>query len=393
MSCKLIYTALFFSLGSLICQQAFADSSEPRLYTIHSFRMHAENVKPPQASGNDDGIFSAPYTPAYPTFQPSQLQKAYGLNQLSETGAGQTIAIVDAYGSPSIQSDLNAYSTAFGLPQTQIDIVYPYGEPSTTNSSWALETDIDVEFAHSIAPQAKIVLVVTQNNGSQLDTAIQWISGNAASLGITVVSMSWYGNEWSNETYYDSYMDIPGVTWVACSGDSGAGAYFPASSPNVLGVGATQLKVSSSGAYSSESAWADTGGGLSAYELKPAYQDAFQTSSYRSVPDVSYAGAQQSPEWCYVDGSWDYCWGTSIAAPQWAGLVALANSQRKTNLSGLNSILYGLASSGKLTTYFHDVTSGCDGSASGDCATTGYDKVSGLGSPIANMIVPALVAH
>lgn len=352
-------------------------------------------MRPPASAtiGNDDGAFKAPYNPPYTTYQPSQLAKAYGFNALTATGAGQTIAIVDAYGSPTLQADLNAFSLAFGLPQTQVQVVYPYGEPATTNSSWALETDIDVEYAHAVAPGAKIILVVTPDSGSDLDTVIQWISGNATSLGISVVSMSWYGNEWSNESYYDSYMNTPGVSWVACSGDSAAGAYFPGVSPHVLSVGGTQLKVSSSGAWSSESAWADTGGGVSAYEARPSYQTGFQSSANRSVPDVSYDGSSQSPEWCYVDGAWDYCWGTSIGAPQWAGLIALANSQRKTNLSGVNSILYGLAASGNLSTYFHDVTSGCDGSASNECSSTGYDDVTGLGTPMANMIVPALIAH
>lgn len=159
-----------------------------------------------------------------------------------------------------------------------------------------------------------------------------------------------------------------------------------------MGVGATKLTLSSSNSWVSETAWSSTGGGLSLYEARPSYQNGFQSSPARSVPDVAYVGAQQSPEWCYVSGTWDYCWGTSIGAPQWAGLVALANSQRKTNLSGVNSVLYGLAGNGNQTKYFRDITSGCDGSATADCAQKGFDDVSGLGSPLANMLIPALVA-
>lgn len=220
-------------LGILLCgfeASAQALDSGPRFYKTHSARAFA-NLQNDPAAGNMTALFTPPYKPPYATFQPSQLAAAYGFNAVTATGAGQTIAIVDAYGSSTLQSDLNAYSKAFNLPATQVQIVYPYGAPTTTNSDWALETDIDVEFAHSIAPAAKIILFVTPDSGSSLDTVIQYISQHASALGISVVSMSWYGDEWSNESYYDSYMSIPGVTWVACSGDSGQELVSPRPRP------------------------------------------------------------------------------------------------------------------------------------------------------------------
>ena len=120
-------------------------------------------------------------------FSPAQIREAYDINQLGSSGAGKTIAIIDAYGSPTITSDLQAFDQQFGLPAANLTIAYPNGKPST-NAGWALETSLDVEWAHSIAPAATILLVAAKNaSTSYLLDAISY----ATTHGANVVSMSW----------------------------------------------------------------------------------------------------------------------------------------------------------------------------------------------------------
>ena len=148
------------------------------------------------------------------------------------------------------------------------------GQKPTTNSDWATETSLDVEWAHAIAPGANILLVEATNSSlSSLLAAVNYARNQA---GVSVVSMSWGASEFSGETSYDSYFTTPAghapVAFVASSGDNGAGAIWPAVSSNVLGVGGTTLHVSSSGAYGSETAWSGSGGGYSTQESEPSYQ-------------------------------------------------------------------------------------------------------------------------
>lgn len=136
---------------------------------------------------------------------PSQIRKAYGLNQISATGSGQTIAIVDAYGDPTMQNDLTYFCNQFGISQANLTIAYPSGKPTTKNSGWALETAMDVEWAHAVAPDAKILLCVAKSASiSNLVAAVDY----ATSHGAQVVSNSWGGSEFSGENSYDSHSVI-----------------------------------------------------------------------------------------------------------------------------------------------------------------------------------------
>ena len=161
-------------------------------------------------------------------FTPAQLQEAYGYSSISfngtaGTGANETIGIVDAYNDPNIQSDLNTFDTEFGVPATTVKVVNETGgttlPASDSTGGWELEESLDVEWAHAMAPGATIMLVeASSTSDTDLLSAVSYASQHA-----NVVSMSWGGGEFSGEQTDDTkYFDVPGVVFVASSGDSGA---------------------------------------------------------------------------------------------------------------------------------------------------------------------------
>ncbi|MDB5171895.1 MAG: hypothetical protein JWN51_668 [Phycisphaerales bacterium] len=413
----------------------------------HTSTQTVTRQHPRQMTANQAGIRAAYSGSATASgLTPAQVRGAYGVtgisfNGVAGDGAGQTIAITDAYDDPNALGDLNAFSSHFGLPTfnsgagsptftklnqsggTSLPGTDPAGPYSTTGGSdWAQETSLDIEWAHAIAPRANIVLFEA-NDSSSLFSAVATARQTA---GVTVVSMSWGGSEFSGQTSYDStYFTTPaghigagnragGITFVASSGDQGAynpgtttpAVEYPAASSNVVSVGGTSLTVSGT-SYVSESGWGNGtasgtsgggGGGISSQEVQPAYQNGVvtQTTTRRAVPDVSMLADPNTGVPVY--DSWDfgaatpwipgYEGGTSLAAPMWAGLVAIADQGR--NLSNLGSLdgstqtlptLYKLPSSD-----FHDITTGNNGYAAG----AGYDLVTGRGTPVANALVPAL---
>jgi hypothetical protein len=342
---------------------------------------------------------------------PAQMRAAYGVNQIAfgstaGTGAGETIAIVDAYNDPDIISDANSFSSQFGLTpfngsgDPTLKVLNESGGTSLPSNAspggWDVEEALDVEWAHSIAPNANIILF--EANSASYSDLLKAVSTAANYTGVSVVSMSWGGSESSSETGYDSHFVTPsghqGVTFLASTGDDGTPAGYPAFSPNVVAVGGTSLDIDSSGDYLGESAWADGGGGISGVESQPSYQvgkvNGLSTTK-RTVPDVAMDADPNTG--VYVldsdDGGWFQVGGTSLATPMWSGLIAIANQGRALNgqstLNGQTQTLpdlYSLPSSD-----FHDVTSGSNGTYS---AGTGYDLVTGLGTPEANLLVPAL---
>ena len=331
---------------------------------------------------------------------PSQIQNAYGLNQIRFSGgnvvgngAGQTIAIATAYNDPNINSDLAAFDKQYGLPAPASFKVDNLGA-TTTDAGWALETSLDVEWAHSVAPGASIALVEAPSASlSDLLSAVNYASHQT---GVSVVSMSWGTTEFLGESAYDSFFTTPGVTFVAASGDWGAryGPMYPSVSPNVLAVGGTSLFLNLDNSYNHESGWSGSGGGSSVYEPQPGYQSGLPYSS-RSTPDVSFnadpnTGVPVYDSVPYSDQSgWFQVGGTSAATPAWAGLVAIANQGLSTGnkgpLSGTQAQtdLYALPSSD-----FHDITTGFNGYP----ATPGYGLVTGLGSPKANLVIGGILA-
>src|SRR2546426_6624278 len=199
---------------------------------------------------------------------PSQIRHAYGFDLLScassnTCGSGQTIAIVDAFNDPNIQSDLNTFDSQFGLPACTTSngcftIATPQGPPRT-NRSWALEISLDIEWAHAIAPGAKILLVEAATNSfANLFSAVDFA---ASQTGVHQVSMSWGGGESSTEVGSDSHFQVTGVTFFASSGDSGHGIIYPSASPFVVSIGGTTLTLGG-GNVVSETAWSGSGGGI-----------------------------------------------------------------------------------------------------------------------------------
>jgi uncharacterized repeat protein (TIGR03803 family) len=316
-------------------------------------------------------------------YTPAQMRRAYGVDQLNTTGQGQVIAIVDAYGSPTIQADLDTFCQAMGIPSTTVQVYYPQGVPAL-NSNWAMETSLDVEWAHAIAPGATIVLIATQSNGnSDLFAGVDF----AASTGATQVSLSWGEPEYSDETTSDFHFNVPGVTFFASSGDGGAGVIYPACSPLVVSVGGTTVDLDSSGNIISETAWSGSGGGSSVYETVPSYQSGWWSGPGRGVPDVAYDADPNTGVPIFMTGAgWVQIGGTSIGAPQWAALCAVANSLRLQSINSAPGVFYSLATA-NYTAYFHDIVSGSNGAYS---ASPGYDLVTGLGTPLANQIIPVL---
>ncbi|MDB5352799.1 MAG: hypothetical protein JWN86_4046 [Planctomycetota bacterium] len=350
-------------------------------------------------------------TPPAGAFTPAQIQQAYGFNKINfgaihGDGTGQTIAIVDAYHNPNMQADLNTFNAQFGLPNitiTQVNQVGGTSYPSTDpTGGWELEEALDVEWAHAIAPGAKILLVEANSpNDTDLLTAVDYAAAHS-----NVVSLSWGGSEFAGENSpsYENHFIHPGVAFVASSGDSGAPISWPASSPNVLAVGGTGLTIGAGSAWVSETGWTGSGGGPSAYESQPTYQAGVVTqTTKRANPDVSYDANPNTGFAIYdtfnYNGSslgWLQIGGTSAGAPQWAALIAIADQGRA--LSGLPAldasspqevmaILYKSANS----VDFHDVTTGSSTGTPNYAAGVGYDYVTGLGSPKADLVVQSLV--
>lgn len=330
---------------------------------------------------------SAQKTPTGMT--PAEIKKLYNL---PATGGKGTIAIIDAYDDVNMESDLAVFNKQFDLPAcTTANGCFEKHKMSSSvagNSDWAMETSLDVEWAHAIAPKAKILLVeATTPSGANLLNAIDYA---ASRKDVVAVSMSWGGAEFSDELSYDTHFTDaknPNAVFFASSGDNGTGASWPASSPDVIGVGGTSLKMTSSGSLVSESAWSGSGGGVSAYEKEPAYQAGYKiskTNGMRAIPDVAYNADPVSGYPIYVStdigskkkGAWNMVGGTSAGAPQWAAIAALGGSS--TSLAKF----YKDKASKNTLKYFRDITSGSNGTCKYYCsARARYDYVTGLGSP------------
>jgi len=323
-------------------------------------------------------ITPAAQSAGFTGYSPAEIRRAYGFDLVSADGAGQTIAIVDAYNNPSIAADLHAFDVKYGLADPSLKVVSQNGGSANSvrnDAGWSTEIALDVEWAHAIAPGANILLVeaysATLNN---LMAAVNY-ARNAAD--VSVVSMSWGGGEFWSETYYDHYFTTPaghqGVTFVTASGDSGSwwGPEWPSSSPNVLSVGGTSLLTgNSSGAYSAEYGWNGSGGGISTYEAQPTYQDNAQSTGARTTPDVALN----------ADPYTGFSMYTSVRYQGYSGWSVVGGTTLPT--------LYSLYSGSTYSSSFHDVASGRSSWFFG--AHTGYDAVTGLGTPKAAELIGTL---
>lgn len=388
---------------------------------------------------------------------PSQVRSAYGFNNLPKAadgtvlnGAGQTIAIVIPYDDPTLFSDLGGFDAQFHIPavgnpggpslrvyndvstgqlaklngttiyNNGVAVTLPGVDPMGLSE---LEESLDVEWAHAIAPGANIDVVETSSSGPSTLLNGAKLAGKLP--GVCVVSMSWgaFGNkgddEVSNEAEFDPAFVLPGVAFVGASGDDGANAFgYPPASPNVLAVGGTTLALNADGSYDGEIGWGyqtasggwdGSGGGQSLYETRPSYQVSVQGSSARTVPDVAFVGgtlvavADSNKAYNAVspgNAGWMGVDGTSLSAPCWAGLLAIVDQGRaaagKQPLNASTPLetqtaLYTLPPSD-----FHDNLGGANGAIPPVGTLLDpqrYDEVTGLGTPVADLLVPDLISY
>ena len=402
------------ALGSVTAQAAVTGhgsrtpASRPAVGTIRPPIRYAAVAAPARPDKPGHGAKST--SVVYP---PTTIQTAYDFGSYASSGgSGQTIAVVDAYGDPTLTSDLATFDKKFGLTSTTVNVSTPDGAPTATNSSWAIETALDVEWAHANAPNATIDLVEAPDSSFQhLLDAVAY----AISLKPAAVSMSWGAAE---SDYSASSCVVPGgigpetclaayeavfeganttTALFASSGDQGAydGTHpktltvnYPASSPEVIAVGGTTLNVTSAGAWSSETAWSDSGGGYSKQFSEPSYQSGagiLDPSGRRGVPDVAFDANPSTGVYVYQGGTWYSVGGTSVGSPNWAAVAADAASSTgaaAVNLSGL----YGLYKTA-YSSDFHDIITGSNGYYS---AGPGWDAVTGIGSPEVSALIGGL---
>jgi kumamolisin len=370
---------------------------------------------------------------------PCDIDAAYNLSALvgsGVNGTGTTIGVVDAYSSEESQtqlsSDLATFSGETGIPVGRVHYLYPVPtavdlNTSSANDVWSVEEALDLEWARASAPGAAIDMTFSPNSGVGLYEAVDAL---VAADAVNVISLSWgepdvgVYNAWDtpcsvacNATSDGSYAVLgpvlelgaaEGISVLAASGDcgsadgtSGLSTNFPASDPYVTGVGGTALDVSPSGSWLSETAWSGnatggappgcsnqggSGGGFSPLP-RPWWQiDISDPTGGRGVPDVALDAA--TPVGVVVDGGSTGVRGTSVGTPIWAGLAAIADQSNGGDLGLLDPALYRILDSLEYNQAFHPITSGQNGAYS---AAAGWNPVTGIGSPIANVLVSELV--
>jgi subtilase family serine protease len=322
---------------------------------------------------------------------PQSIRSVYNL---PSTGGGGIIAIVDAFHYPTAEADLNTFSSQFGLPACTtasgcFTVVFASGTQPAVNCGWNQEAALDLQWAHAMAPDAKIVLVEAQSNSNtDLYHAVQVASTHIAQNGGSgQVSMSWGGAEYSTETSDDSNFTTPGVVYLASSGDTGAATEYPSASPNVVAAGGTTINRNGSGVFTTETAWSGSGGGKSRFEPRPVYQDgvASTVGSMRGIPDMSFDANPKTGVsvftgfTCHGSSGWLVFGGTSVSAQSLAGIVNLAGNFAASSHDELSTIYSNIGSAD-----FRDITKGFAFSGIGgfERARAGWDFITGVGSPL-----------
>jgi subtilase family serine protease len=412
--------------------------------SLSSRRLTVEALRTAQAArsaSSDSNATAMATSTTVTTYTPAQIRAAYGLPtlptsytgltaaQAAQLGAGQTIYIVDAMHNPNIAAELAAFNSKFGLPTCttktiatsaslplasasssacELSIVYSTSSGGMSSSApsydsgWATEIALDVQWAHATAPLARLVVIEAASSSyNDLLGGVRL----ANNMGAGIVSMSFGGSESSTTSSADSVFSGTNMTYLAATGDSGAAVNWPSVSAKVLAVGGTTLTWSGSGSRT-ETVWSSTGGGVSSYVATPTYQSTavpgMGTAVRRTVADVAFNADPNSGQYVAVIASgsstvkWTSVGGTSLATPQWAGLIAVANALRAQNskavLGQAHSALYTQISTvpGTYASTFRDITSGSHGSCSACSGETGYDQATGLGTPNAASLLSTL---
>ncbi len=419
------------SNGQIIGQPLATDAP------FYTFTVTATDSASNQTSRHFDlQVLPAATATTPPDYTPQQVIQAYGLNKIIlggggvGTGAGQTVAIYEQnpgtnFSSSTDQtnydtSDLYEFDNLFGLeqfgdgstPGQPIFLQLNLNGSNTTASGLNGEETQDIEWVHAIAPYANIVVLADSNMQTAITTALSetqfQATLNTLAPGVTLPPVSVMSISDGTNGIPDSTFVSPdhNVTVVAAAGDRigpavGASGGVVAPSSNVLSVGETQLSLNASGAYLGEVALIGSGAGVSSVEPAPSFQQFLNSpvqqfsSSNRATPDVAFLGSVSSAaaEYDSLESSsfhWgDAAYGTSLAAPLWAGLLAIVNQGRQIAGEGpldgptqTLPLLYQLPSSD-----FHKITQLDDGTA----IQPGYNLHTGLGSPVANLLVADLV--
>ncbi|WP_304622760.1 S53 family peptidase [Roseateles caseinilyticus] len=396
-----------------------------------------EVLRPRALSGTAGEASPLATTTTVTTYTPAQIRAAYAMPtlpasttgltaaQAAQLGAGQTIYLVNARHDPNVAAELATFNAKFGLPgcssrtlaagtalplaaasATSCELVVAYSSGANLTSTapaydsgWATEIALDVQWAHATAPLARLVLIEAPDAGvSSLSNAVAL----ANRMGAGVVSMSFGAAEGSWTSSYDGMFGAAGMSYVAATGDNGAAVSWPSVSSKVLAVGGTTLSYGGSGARS-ETTWSGTGGGVSAYTALPSYQGgSIGGYARRAVADVAFNADPNTGQYVALlaPGTtatrWVSAGGTSLATPQWAGLIAVANAMRaaggKAALGQPNTVLYQQVGAvpTQYATAFKDVASGSNGSCATCIAKTGYDTPTGWGTPNAMTLLTTL---
>jgi len=320
---------------------------------------------------------------------PSELLAIYDIPSVSTAGAGQIIAVVDAFGASTAESDLSYFSSFFNLPTctTNNGCFSKVNQTGGTDyppddKDWGSEVNLDIQTIHTVAPGAKILLVVASSASlDDLFTAVTYAKNHA-----NYVSMSFGAPENVQVTTFEStiFANSP-VSFFASTGDTGGHVEYPSSSPSVIAVGGTSVFTTSTFAFVSEQGWADSGGGCSQFFRAPALQSTLPSyvsvgcNGFRAVPDLAmdanpasgvflyYSFGCNSPPKCFFSAG-----GTSLAAPIAAGRAAILQTLVDVTDAYDGSIQY------------RDITTGNNGFP----ARPGFDLITGQGSWIGNHNVP-----
>src|SRR6266853_1211811 len=416
-----VVTALILSVIvlSTVCTAQSQELPDPNASSVAQGRSPQGRVMAPGSSiarADDKGVRAHPHSPVFvpakavvpfagPPFAglgfetPASLACVYALVPKASscnpnlvfanpTGGFGAIAVVDAFNYTTALTDLQHFSTQFGLKAPNLTVVFATGIKPVQDPSggWELEAALDLEWAHAMAPDAKLFLVEARSNSfSDLLTA-ERVAGNlVASAGGGEVSNSWGSDEFAGETSFDAVFTTPGVVYFASSGDQ-PGVQYPAASPNVVAAGGTTTARNPFTAnFLSERPWELTGSGLSAFEARPVYQDVIQSivGSRRGVPDLSFDSNPVTGAWLFdttpVQGAgsgWFIVGGTSLASPALAGIVNAAGNRLGSSHAELSLIYNNLA----ITTDFNDISSGVCGPTAGFSTKLGWDLCTGVGS-------------
>ena len=320
-------------------------------------------------------------------FTPAQITTVYNV----PAGGSGAIAVIDAYDDPTALADFNTFATQFGLPtetssdptastNTVFQVVYVGGSAPAVDASWAQESALDTQWAHAVAPGAKVYLVEA---ASSLLTDLMAAANLAKTLpGVTQVSMSFGSTEVACDfVHYDTMLLQPGVEFFAPAGDTSAERDYPALSVNVVAVGGTTLTMDSSNHRLAETVWKSSGGNGSHYEPRPTFQDRVSSliGQYRASNDITAVADPNTGVAVYSGtpylgfSGWQVFGGTSASCPIIAGIANVAHTGRNGSFELCTQMYSQLG-----TTAFVDVVTGVTGPYT---AGAGWDIPSGVGAP------------